>query len=342
MKLFIQIPCKNEEATLGAVLADLPRQIPGVDEIHVLVIDDGSTDNTVRKARDLGVDYVLSNPGNIGLAQTFVRGLEACVKLGADIIVHTDADNQYSGADIPRLVEPILAGTADIAVGCRDIDNHPEFSRTKKRLQKLGSAVVRRLSGTDVPDATSGFRAYSRRAALRLSVMNMFSYTLETLIQAGRSGLRVAWLPIRVNPATRPSRLFKSNTQFISNQVRALLGSYLFYQPQRFFGALAGASGLVALAGAVRVAWFLAMVPPDLMKFKIGTGLLVLFALLMCVLFTVSGLFASLLTGHRLLLEDIRYRIRCGQSGNASTVDDRDLVVADSFSRWKRIGSADD
>ncbi len=335
MKLFIQIPCRNEEATLAAVVADLPREIPGVSEIHVLVIDDGSTDGTVRVAREIGVDYVLSNPGNIGLAQTFVRGLEACVKLGADIIVHTDGDNQYPGADIPRLVEPILSGRADMVVGCRDIAGHPEFSGTKKLLQKLGSAVVRRLSGTDIPDATSGFRAYDRRAALRLSVMNLFSYTLETLIQAGRSGLRVAWIPVGVNPATRPSRLFRSNAQFIGNQVRALLGSYLFYQPQRFFGALAAVSGLAALAGAARVAWFLAFVPPEMVKFKTGSGLLVVFALLLGVLFTVSGLFASVLTGHRLLLEDIRFRIRSGQAGNASLVDDRDLAVADSLFRWK-------
>ncbi|MBW1989023.1 MAG: glycosyltransferase family 2 protein [Deltaproteobacteria bacterium] len=339
MKLFIQIPCYNERDTLPAVLADLPREIDGVDEIYTLVVDDGSTDGTAEKARELGVDFVLQNPGNLGLAQSFVRGMESCLNLGADIIVHTDGDNQYQGADIPRLAAPVLQGEADMVVGCRDISGHPEFSRTKKLLQKLGSAVVRRLSGTGVPDATSGFRAFSRRAALRLCVMNMFSHTLETLIQAGECGLRVAWVPVGTNPKTRPSRLFSSNFQFIKNQLMVLFSSYLFYRPKRFFGLLSAGSGLVALAGSARIAYYLAFAPPDMIKFKTGTGLLVLFALILCVLFAVSGLFASVFTGHRFLLEDIRFRVRAAQPPSASLVDNRDLYAAPEFFRWKELSA---
>lgn len=310
MNLFIQIPCYNEEDTLAMVLADLPREIPGIDRIYTIILDDGSTDRTVNVAKESGVDYILSNPVNIGLAQTFFRGIDACLQAGADIIVNTDADNQYQGKDIARLVAPILDGSADIVVGCRDIRNHKEFSRTKKYLQAGGGFVVRNLSGVPVKDVTSGFRAYRKNAAMRLAVMSNFSYTLETLIQAGKNGLAVISVPVGVNPQTRPSRLFRSNSHFILQQIKTIFSAYLFYCPMRFFGALAVLFGAVSVVCMVRLSYYLLWVDPEFVKFKTGTGFLCLFALILTVICIVSGLFGSVLTGLRLLLEDLRYRIR--------------------------------
>jgi glycosyltransferase involved in cell wall biosynthesis len=210
MKLIIQIPCFNEEATLPGTWADLPRSIPGVDEIEVLVIDDGSDDRTVAVARDLGVQHVLELKPHVGLARGFQAGLEAALRLGADIIVNTDADNQYRGADIPRLIQPVLAGRADIVVGDRGVAHVQHFSPLKRLLQRIGSRVVQMAAGIPIPDAASGFRAYSREAALRLNVLSTYSYTLETLIQAGAWKMAVAFLPIQTNRQTRKSRLVRS------------------------------------------------------------------------------------------------------------------------------------
>src|ERR671914_1701460 len=212
MKLIIQIPCFNEEKTLPGTLADLPREIPGVETVEWLVIDDGSTDRTDEGAREGGVDHVVRLTNNKGLAAAFQAGLDACLKLGADVIVNTDADNQYSGQDIPKLVEPILAGRADMVIGDRKTDQIEHFSPVKKRLQRWGSAVVRRASSTNVPDTTSGFRAYNREAALQMQVVSKFTYSLESIIQAGKMLVAVDHVPIRTNARTRDSRLFPSSS----------------------------------------------------------------------------------------------------------------------------------
>lgn len=235
MKLIVQIPCFNEEATLGTTLRDIPREIPGVDSVEILIVDDGSTDATVAEARRLGVDYIARHTGNEGLARSFRTGLDHCLWHGADIIVNTDGDNQYAGADIPKLIAPILEGRADIVVGDRQTDLVPHFSPLKKRLQWLGSYVVRQLSHTDVPDAVSGFRAISREAALRLNIVSSFSYTIEMLIQAGRKQMKVASVPIRTNPKTRDSRLFRSIPHFLSRSLATMLRIYAMYQPLQFF-----------------------------------------------------------------------------------------------------------
>lgn len=239
MKLIIQIPCLNEEATLPNTLADLPRQIEGIDIIEILVINDGSTDNTVQVARENGVQHVVSHPRNRGLAAAFKTGIEDCLMHGADIIVNTDADNQYPGAEIPALVAPILRGEADMAIGNRQPHLIAHFSRSKKLLQWMGSAVVRWVSGTDVPDAPSGFRAFSREAAMRINIVTAYSYTLETIIQAGKKNLTIANIPISTNPETRPSRLFKSNFSYVRNSIGTILRLFLLYEPFKSFLYLA-------------------------------------------------------------------------------------------------------
>lgn len=247
MKVIIQIPCLNEEATLPATLADLPRSIAGVDSIETLVIDDGSTDATVDVARECGVDHILTLTTNRGLATGFQAGLDACLKLGADIIVNTDADNQYAGADIEKLVRPILEGRAEMVVGDRDVAAIEHFSPSKKALQKVGSWVVRRLSGTGITDATSGFRAYDREAALQLMVVDNFTYTLESLIQAGKTRVALDEVRIETNPKTRESRLFDSTSGYVRRNGLAILRIYTRYEPLKVFSILA----LVALIAAL-------------------------------------------------------------------------------------------
>src|SRR6185503_13944813 len=210
MKLIIQIPCLNEAETLPATLADLPRSVPGIDVIETLVIDDGSTDDTTAVARAHGVHHIIRFRRHKGLAAAFMAGIDACLKLGADVIVNTDADNQYSGREIPKLIAPLLDGTADIVIGDRNIRELEHMSWPKKRLQRLGSWTVRQVSNTEVPDTTSGFRGYTREAALRMTIVSEFSYTLESIIQAGKKRMAIAHVPIRTNPRTRPSRLFDS------------------------------------------------------------------------------------------------------------------------------------
>jgi glycosyltransferase involved in cell wall biosynthesis len=248
MKLIIQVPCFNEEATLPGTLADLPRSIDGIDEVEWLVIDDGSTDRTVEVAREHGVQHIVRLTNNRGLAAAFQAGLDASLKLGADVIVNTDADNQYFGGDIPKLVEPILAGQADMVIGDRETDQIDHFSPLKKRLQRLGSAVVRRASGTDVPDTTSGFRAYNREAALQIQVVSKFTYTLESIIQAGKMLVAVDHVPIRTNEVTRESRLFPSMWAYVRRNAVAIFRVYTLYEPLRVFLA---AAAVAALIGAV-------------------------------------------------------------------------------------------
>ncbi|WP_171126743.1 MULTISPECIES: glycosyltransferase family 2 protein [unclassified Ruegeria] len=254
MKLIVQIPCYNEAETLPAVLADIPKEIPGVDSIEVQVIDDGSTDGTSEIARENGATYVLRNRGNKGLARSFQVGIDHALQAGADIIVNTDGDNQYSGLSIPDLVAPILRKEADIVVGDRKPGENAEFSTLKRLLQRFGTSVVRRLAGIDVTDAVSGFRAYTREAALTINVMTKFSYTTETLIHAGQTNLKIASVPVNVNPVERPSRLFTSMGGFLRKQATTILRSYTMYRPLSAFLTI----GLVMLIiGTIPVLRFL-------------------------------------------------------------------------------------
>src|ERR671918_55779 len=256
MKLIIQIPCFDEEQTLPSTLADLPREIPGIETIEWLVIDDGSTDRTIEVARAGGVDHVVRLTNNKGLAAAFQAGLDACLKLGADVIVNTDADNQYSGQDIPMLVEPILAGEADMVIGDRETDQIEHFSPLKKRLQRWGSAVVRRASGTSVPDTTSGFRSYNREAALQVQVVSKFTYTLETIIQAGKQTVAIDHVPIRTNDKTRDSRLFPSMWSYVRRNTGSIFRIYALYEPLRVFLIAAAITALVAGVIWVRFLYF--------------------------------------------------------------------------------------
>jgi glycosyltransferase involved in cell wall biosynthesis len=248
MKLIVQIPCLNEESTLPATIADIPRQIEGIDEIELLVIDDGSTDRTVEVAREHGVEHIVRLTNNKGLAAGFQAGLDACLKLGADIVVNTDADNQYRGADVAKLVAPVLAGEADIVVGDRQVSQIDHFSGSKKALQRIGSWVVRRLSDTDIADATSGFRAYNREAALGLLVVDNFTYTLESLIQAGKMLVAVDQVEIATNPQTRESRLFDSTGSYVRRNALSILRIYARYEPLRVFSTAGLIVGVFALA----------------------------------------------------------------------------------------------
>lgn len=308
MKLIIQIPCLNEEESLPITLAGLPRHLDGVDSIEWLVIDDGSTDRTVEVARSLGVDHIISFNANKGLAVAFQAGLDAALKLGADIIVNTDADNQYHPEDIPTLIAPILFGQADMVIGNRQVEKHQEFSRSKKTLQLLGSRVVRNASNTDIPDATSGFRAYTRDAALRLNVVSRFSYTLETLIQAGKSDIAVTHVPVRTNPKMRESRLFKSTWHYIRRQVGTILRVSVMYEPLpiflwfAFFVGLAG-SGLV---GRFLLHYFTDPGPTGrVQSLVLGAALLIL-----SVMFVLLGLLGDLLRANRIIAEQTLRRVR--------------------------------
>ncbi|MDA3790475.1 MAG: glycosyltransferase family 2 protein [Desulfobacula sp.] len=248
MKLIVQIPCYNEEHTLPQTFADIPKTIDGIDQVEILIIDDGSTDRTIEVAKDIGVDHIVINSKNRGLARTFQAGLDACLRLGADIIVNTDGDNQYNGQDIPKLIKPILDGKADLVIGDRQTDKVPHFSPAKKKIQKMGSFVVRMLSETSVPDAVSGFRAFKRDAAMQMNIVSPFSYTIETVIQAGKKHMAVTSVPIGTNPKTRESRLFKNIPSFVKNQMATIIRMYTMYQPLKVFfyiGCVLVALGLI-------------------------------------------------------------------------------------------------
>ena len=254
MKLIIQIPCFNEAEQLPQTLADLPREVPGFDEVERLIIDDGSTDRTVEVAQALGVEHLVRLTNNKGLAAAFQAGIDTALKLGADVIVNTDADNQYCGADIPKLVEPILEGRADMVVGDRQVGGIEHFSAVKKLLQRLGSWVVRQASSTSVPDTTSGFRAYNRDAAIQMMVVSRFTYTLETIIQAGKLLVAIDHVPVRTNAKTRESRLFPSIGAYVRRNAISIFRIYAQYEPLRVFWSLALVIGLAAVAGWIRFA----------------------------------------------------------------------------------------
>jgi glycosyltransferase involved in cell wall biosynthesis len=307
MKLIIQIPCFNEEQTLPDTLADLPRELQGVDEVEWLVVDDGSSDATVDVARRHGVDHIVRLTNNKGLAAAFQAGLDACLKLGADLIVNTDADNQYFGGDVETLVQPILAGEADMVIGDRETDQIEHFSPLKKRLQRLGSAVVRRASGTDVPDTTSGFRAYNREAALQLQVVSKFTYTLETIIQAGKQTVAVAHVPIRTNEQTRASRLFPSMWAYVRRNTASIFRVYSLYEPLRVFLA---AAILTALAGAFLWIRFLVFVIQGESGGHIQSLILGSTLFIVAVQFVALGVLGDILAGSRVLQQRILERVR--------------------------------
>ncbi|MGC9332845.1 MAG: glycosyltransferase family 2 protein [Anaerolineae bacterium] len=308
MKLIIQIPCYNEETTLAATLQDLPRALPGVDEIEILVIDDGSTDRTVDVAHSLGVQHVIRLHQNRGLAHAFLTGLENALRLGSDVVVNTDADNQYRGQDVEKLLGPILAGEADIVVGDRGVATVSHFSPAKRRLQQLGSWVVERAAGVDIPDATSGFRALTREAALRTLVLSQYSYTLETLIQAGARQMTVKFVPVRTNPQTRPSRLMRSLPHYLTQSALTILRTYSLYFPLRLFlglGTLMIAAGLVL---GLRFLYFFVVNQGATGKVQS----LILAAILLIVGFQTClvGLVADLIGFNRRIMEEALFRIR--------------------------------
>jgi len=313
-KLIIQIPCLNEAETLPATLRDLPRDIPGIDVIETLVVDDGSRDGTSEVARAHGVAHVVRFTRRKGLAAAFMAGLDASIKCGADFIVNTDADNQYSGADIATLLQPLIDGTADIAIGDRNIQAQASMSWSRKLLQRIGSWVVRQVSGTGVPDTTSGFRAYTREAAMRTTIVSEFTYTLESIIQAGKKRMAIAHVPVATNPVTRESRLFGSVFFYLKASAATIIRIYTMYEPLKVFGFIGFATfGVGVLISARFLVYYL---------MGEGTGhiqSLILSAVLIIVGFQVVliGLLADVISSNRKLIEDLLYRVRCLQdSGN--------------------------
>jgi glycosyltransferase involved in cell wall biosynthesis len=308
VKLIIQIPCLNEEATLPETIAELPREIAGVEEVELLVIDDGSSDRTVEVARELGVEHIVRLTNNKGLAAAFQAGLDASLKLGAELIVNTDADNQYRGEDIPKLLAPILAGEADMVVGDRQVSQIEHFSGAKKVLQRLGSWVVRRLSGTEISDATSGFRAYNREAALQLLVVDNFTYTLESLIQAGKMLVAVDQVEIGTNAKTRESRLFDSTSGYVRRNSLAIGRIYTRYEPLRVFATLAGVVAVLAL-----LAWSPFLIDAIFQGDSSGhIQSLILGAVLFiaAVQLLALGIIGDLLAGQRVMTQRVFERVR--------------------------------
>jgi len=306
-KLIIQIPCYNEEETLPQTVNDIPREIDGIDEVQILVIDDGSTDRTVEVAEEIGVDYVIRNTHNIGLARTFHEGLVTCLSLGADIIVNTDGDNQYKGQDIPKLIAPILKGEAEIVIGDRETDKIPHFSPLKKRLQKIGSVAVRMLSDVDVQDPVSGFRAFSREAAMKMNVLSPFSYTIETVIQAGKKHITIKSVPIGTNPKTRESRLFKSIPKFLERSASTMIRMYTMYHPLRVFFIIGCLCILVGLVPSIRF----------LIYYLMGKGSGHIQSLILAAILFIAGfqvlmiaLVADVISFNRKLIEETLLRVR--------------------------------
>ncbi len=307
MKLIIQIPCYNEAETLEVALNDLPRHIDGIDEIEYLIINDGSRDNTVEVAKKWGVNYVVNFKRNKGLAKGFMAGLDACLRNGADIIVNTDADDQYVGADIEKLIAPILKGEADIVIGERPIDQTEHFSPLKKKLQHFGSWVVRVASKTDIPDAPSGFRAFSRDAAMHMNVINEYTYTLETIVQAGRNKMAITSVPIRTNGELRPSRLFSSMFGYIKKSILTIFRAFLMYRPLMVFTVLGGIVSAVGLGIGVR---FLVYMAHGSGSGHVQSLILASMMIVLGVLTFVVGLQADVISANRKLLEDIQYHVR--------------------------------
>ena len=307
MKLIIQIPCFNEEETLEQTLDDLPKEIPGVDEIEVLVINDGSSDRTTAVAKRWGVNYIVNFTQNKGLAKGFMAGLDVALENGADIIVNTDADNQYYGADIPALIQPILDQRADIVIGARPIDDTEDFSKLKKKLQHIGSWAVRQASNTDIPDAPSGFRAFSREAALKINVVNDYTYTLETIVQAGREKIPMVSVPIRTNPAVRPSRLAKTMIAYVRTSMLTILRAYLVYKPLKGFLFLSLFPTIPGIAIWIRFLYFFV---------TLGGAGHIQSLILACTLIIIGfvcimiGILGDTICANRKILQDVQYHTR--------------------------------
>lgn len=309
MKLIIQVPCLNEAETLPAALTGIPANIPGIDIVETLIIDDGSKDNTVAVAQSIGVDHVVCHNLNLGLARAFATGIEFSLRCGADIIVNTDGDNQYPARYIADLVAPIVRGEADIVVANRQVNNVPHFSPLKKTLQSAGSWLVRTVSGTQVPDAPSGFRAYSREAALKLNILTQYSYTLETIIQAGKMGLRVVSVPVETNPPTRASRLQRNSWHFIKAQASTIVRLYAFYEPLRTFTYLALPFLIIGIVLLARFGIFYLIGVRGIGRFSqsvsIGVGML-----LVGVIIGLFGIQADIANKHRQMTQEVLYRLK--------------------------------
>lgn len=308
MKLIVQIPCLNEEETLPMTVRDIPRHVEGIDRVEILIIDDGCTDRTVEVARQAGVDHVVRFPRNRGLGHAFQAGIDACLRLGADIIVNTDGDNQYFGGDIPRLVQPILEGRADLVIGDRQPDKIGHFSFTKKILQRLGSRVVSRLSGISVPDVASGFRAFNRNAAMRLSCFTDFDHTVDHVIQAGKKRLAVVNVPIRTNAKFRESRLFSSVFQFVSRSLGIMVRVYSSYEALKMFALMGALTFSVGILLGLRFVYFLLFTTEGYTHVQS----LILCAILLLAGFqmTLTGIVADLIAANRSLIEDVAYRVK--------------------------------
>lgn len=309
IKVVIQIPCFNEEQTLPATVGDLPRHLDGVDAIEYLVVDDGSSDRTAEVARELGVHHVVRFTNNKGLARAFMAGIDYALTVGADVIVNTDADNQYVGKDIELLVRPIIEGRADMVIGDRQPETIAHFSPVKRRLQRWGSWVVRQLSGTEVPDTTSGFRAYSREAALRMNVVSDFTYTLETIIQAGKQSVAIDHVPVRTNPMLRKSRLYRSVTSYVKRSAATILRVYTMYEPLKMFSYM---GALVFIAGLVPGVRFVYLYFTEGTAGHIQSLILSAVLLIMGFQIFVLGVVADLIAANRKLIENVLYRVRKG------------------------------
>ena len=307
MKLIIQIPCYNEAETLEIALNDLPKKLDGVDEIEYLIVNDGSKDKTVEVALNWGVHHVVSFTQNKGLAKGFMAGIEACLSYGADIIVNTDADNQYCGEDIGKLIRPILDGEADIVVGERPIDNTEHFSWIKKKLQHLGSWVVRKASGTDIPDAPSGFRAFSREAAMHINVINEYTYTLETIVQAGRNKMAITSVPIRTNPELRKSRLFHSMWGYVKKSMLTIFRALLMYKSLFCLTVVGAVPFLVGLGIGIR---FLVYYFSGQMSGHVQSLILACTLMIIGFMTFVIGMLADVMSANRKLIEDVQYHVR--------------------------------
>ncbi len=318
MKLIIQIPCLNEERTLPITLKYLPKKIEGVDNIEVLIINDGSTDRTVEVARKCGVNHVVNYCQRRGLAEAFMAGLDVCLELGADIIVNTDADNQYYGPDIEKLIQPILKKEADIVVGNRETDKISHFSSIKKKFHRLGSWLVRKISHTNIPDATSGFRAFSRDAALRIDVTTKFSYTVETLIQAGKKDLKVASVPIRTNEKLRESRLFSSMFDFLKKSGATIVRVYATHEPLKVFFRIGGTIFFIGVIFGIRYLYFLFLGQGagHVQSVILASTLMILGFILFFI-----GLVADLISTNRKLIEKMMYRIKKLEMDNKKNKD---------------------
>jgi len=307
MKLIIQLPCLNEEETLPRTIQDLPKDIPGIDTIETLIIDDGSTDRTVEVAKELGVTHIVQFTNNKGLAEAFMAGINASLNLGADIIVNTDGDNQYRGDDIPKLICPILDGKTDMVIGDRQVEKITHFSWPKKMLQKLGSWVVRQVSSTSIPDTTSGFRAFSREAALQLTVISRFTYTLDTIIQAGKKNIAITHVPIETNEKLRESRLFSSIPSYLKRSISTIVRIYTIYEPLKMFAYLGGLIFTLGIIISMRFLYF----------YITGNGgghvqSLIYAAVFFIIGFQVMvmGLIADLIGANRRLIENALYKIK--------------------------------